>query len=224
MAKSHLFFDMDGTLTLSRQHISFEMLDFLNDIEEDIIVVSGANIDRMKEQLCTLDCVIMSQSGSVCDLWEYKLTDEEEKEIMTHIWKVKDDPDFKPLVPDDIIHNRGAQISLSFLGHTAPTNDKDTYDPNGKLRREFLRHYPFESSTLEVHVAGTTCVDYTNKNYTKGKNIARYIEKMGWDPRECIYFGDALYENGNDATVKGVIDTIPVTDPYDLLESLKRLI
>jgi len=224
MAKQHLFFDMDGTLTASRQHISFEMLDFLNNVEEDIVVVSGANADRMKEQLCTLDCIMMSQSGSVSEYWKYELSDKEENEIMAHIWKIKEDPDFKPLVPDDIIHNRGAQISLSFLGHTAPTNDKDNFDPNGKIRRQFLKEYPFTSETIEVHVAGTTCLDYTNKGYTKGKNIERLIKHFGWEPLECIYFGDALYENGNDATVKGVIDTVPVTDPEDLLEALKRLL
>ena len=224
MAKQHLFFDMDGTLTESRQHISFEMLDFLNDIEEDVVVISGANIDRMKDQLCTLDCIMMSQSGSVCKYWNYELTPQEEEEIMAHIWKIKADPNFKPVLKDDIIHNRGAQISLSFIGHTAPVPIKSEFDPSGSLRRKFLEKYPFKSDTIEVHIAGTTCLDYTNKNYTKGKNIERFIQKKKWDPRECIYFGDALYEGGNDETVKGVIDTIPVTDPYDLLEALKRLI
>ncbi len=216
--------DMDGTVTESRQHISFEMLDFLSGIDEDIVVISGANEERMKDQLCTLDCLMMSQSGAVCEFWKYELTPEEENEIMAHIWKIKEDKDFKPLLPNDIIHNRGAQISLSFLGHTAPIEDKREYDPNGELRRKFLKKYPFKSKTIEVHVAGTTCLDYTNKNYTKGKNIERLIKEMNWEPRECIYFGDALYENGNDETVKGIIDTIAVTDPFDLLESLKRLV
>ncbi len=222
--KRHIFADMDGTITESRQHISFEMLDFLNDIEEDLIVISGANIDRMNEQLCTLDCIKMPQSGASCEFWKYELTPEEETEVMAHIWKITKDPDFKPILAHDTIHNRGSQISLSFLGHTAPIHDKEVFDPSGKLRNQFLKKYPFISQTMEVHVAGSTCLDYTNKNYTKGKNVERLIKHFKWEPLECIYLGDALYENGNDATVKGIIDTVSVTDPHDTLEALRRLI
>jgi hypothetical protein len=43
---------------------------------------------------------------------------------------------------------------------------------------------------------------------------------MNWNADEAVYFGDALYEGGNDETVIGIIDTIPVKDhrhTYDLL-------
>lgn len=213
----HFFFDLDNTLTESRQQISDDVINTLAHLEGDIVIISGASKEQMQKQLngFNLD-FLLSQSGAQCPFWDYKLSGEEVTEIYSHVDSILDGGD-----TTDKIQNRGSQIALSLIGHNADINLKKGFDPDGKIRKELLKIHPFESKNLEVRIAGTTCLDYTHKDYTKGKNIARLIKKLGWKKEQCIYFGDAFFGGGNDETVKGVIKTVEVKNPKDLVDKLQ---
>ncbi len=43
---------------------------------------------------------------------------------------------------------------------------------------------------------------------------------MNWEKSECLFFGDALFPEGNDETVIGVIETIQVENPDDCYQKL----
>ncbi len=60
------------------------------------------------------------------------------------------------------------------------------------------------------------------KGRNKGYNIKRLIEHEGWDASECLYFGDSLFPGGNDETMIGVIDTVPVRDHRHTYELLRE--
>ncbi|MDO8520795.1 MAG: HAD hydrolase family protein, partial [bacterium] len=113
------------------------------------------------------------------------------------------------------LEDRGSQISYSFVGHTAKIEEKEKFDPDKSRRTTILREYPFRSETVEVKIAGTTCFDFYIKGSHKGKNIAELCKKMGWEKDECLYVGDALFKNGNDESVIGVIPLKKVRDPKD---------
>jgi phosphomannomutase len=211
----HIFADMDGTVCESREKISTTMLEALTHLKHDLVIISGAERERMKVQLLGLDCYIMAQSGNDTHLWKKNLTENNKKKILAHIKKIVE-------VKEDMIDDRGCQISLSFVGHHAPIELKKTFDPIGQTRIKLLKEKPFINNMLECRVAGTTCLDYTRKDGMKGKNIGKFIKQMGWDKKECIYFGDKLYKGGNDESVVGVIEVVPVKNPQDLLEKLKN--
>lgn len=215
--KTHLFFDMDGTITESRQDISIEMFRKLAKLKQDIIVISGAEIERMKKQLSNLPVFYMAQSGNDTKFWNDKLTDKELKEIYKHADKII-------YIKADMLQNRGCQVSLSLVGHNADMEIKKKFDPDGTLRVDLLKEFPFESETLECRVAGTTCLDYTRKNGTKGKNIERLINYFKWKKEDCVYFGDKLMKGGNDESVVGVMDTVAVANPTDLLLKLSKYV
>jgi HAD superfamily hydrolase (TIGR01484 family) len=222
-----LFFDLDNTLTRSRTPITIAMRELLESLPFDIVVISGASVDQIKYQLNGLSCYTLGQNGNHAvqverELWCDFLTPEEVADIEAHIATL-------PLpvpVPDehDLVENRGSQISFSIYGHHAPVADKEKIDPDQAHRISMLKMHPLVSDTVEVKIAGTTCLDYFKKGRTKGYNVTRLCQFESWNMDTCLYFGDALYPGGNDETVIGVIDTQAVANPdetFKLLTGIK---
>lgn len=208
-------FDLDNTLTESKQKISLEMKKALLAQNCPIIVISGANREQIEYQLDGLFCTILAQSGNDTPKWKNELKSNESQEVWLHI------NSFAYCGTDmDSWDNRGSQISFSFIGHRAEISSKKKFDPERKIRQAILKQHPFKSKTLQVTIAGTTCLDYTRKNGTKGKNIERWIKENKLNKKDCVYYGDALFKGGNDESVKDVIRCISVKNPADLLKKL----
>lgn len=226
--KKYLFFDLDGTLTPSRQKIKQEMSEILPKLGRTIIVVSGSKNSQIREQISDLSVYSLGQNGNQAMdtsgnlLWENILSVEEKRAVMDHIKLIR--PKLTHAIPneDDLIEDRGSQVSFSIYGHNAPPEEKRSCDGDFKKRRYLLSQYPFISDTMEVQIGGSTCLDYFKKGLNKGTNVKRLIDTMGWNKEECVYFGDALFPGGNDETVVGVIDTVEVTNEVDAVNKLRR--
>lgn len=209
------FFDLDGCITESRQIISSEMKEKLLSLKEPFVVVSGAQVSRIDTQMDGVSCIKMGQNGNDAPDWQNKLTKKETQEIFNHIHKIY------PYFPDDCIQNRGCQMSLSFIGHSADIKDKKKFDPRKKLRYDILKKIPFKSKNLIVRVAGTTCFDYNRKGNLKGDNLKRYMKLHKLNPKDCTYYGDNFTKGGNDESVLGVMKCVKVKGPQDLWKKLK---
>lgn len=224
--KTHLFFDLDNTVTRSRTKIATALKEILTHTEYDVIIVSGATCTQIAYQMDEVPCYKLGQNGNHAvdkndlNLWEERLSETEKTEILKHIhslprtWEVTDE--------NDLIQDRGCQISYSLLGHHEIIERKEAFDPQSNIRKDLLEKYPFQSETLEVKIGGTTCLDYTAKGKHKGYYVAKLIEEMEWNKDECIYFGDMLFPGGNDETVVGVTDTQAVKNPEDTLQILLK--
>ena len=208
------FFDLDGCITESRQVISSKMKEKLLSLNEPFVVVSGAQISRIETQMDGVPCIKLGQNGNDAPDWQNRLTRKEIKEIFNHIYKIY------PYFPEDCVQNRGCQMSLSFIGHSADIKDKKHFDPRRKLRHAILKKIPFKSKTLIARVAGTTCFDYNRKGNLKGDNIKRYMELHNLKKKDCIYYGDNFSKGGNDESVLGVMKCVRVKNPDDLYKKL----
>lgn len=218
MSYRHIFFDLDKTIAPAREPILPEMYEFLSDLKQDLIIVSGQAVDQITQQSKKLPAIRLGQNGSHAvdrdgnELWYSPLTEPERTEILSHIetlieaLKEKPDPAHTP------IEDRGAQITFSPIGNTAPVELKRTYDPDRKKRERLLSKHPFHSAELTVKIGGSTSLDYIHKKRHKGYHVQKLIDHYHWDNVDCVYFGDGLYPGGNDESVIGVIDTIPVQD------------
>jgi HAD superfamily hydrolase (TIGR01484 family) len=223
----HLFFDLDNTLTRSRSSITKKMFERLDSLPQDVVVISGAKVEQIKSQLNNFECFVMGQNGNHAvfngeELWYDILKPDKVIEIMNHIsslprtWNVPNE--------NDLLENRGCQISYSIYGHHAPVEEKEKFDPDQNKRRALLEAHPLISESVEVKIAGTTTLDYTRKGRHKGYNVLRLIEHLEWSKDTCLYFGDSLFIGGNDETVIGVIDTETVRNPTDTYEKLARFL
>lgn len=226
----HLFFDMDQTIAPARQPMLPEMFDLLNTLPHSIIIVSGQEVAKINWQSNGLRSYTLGQNGNHAtdlddnELWHVPLDPQHKAEIMAHIEAIIE------LLDHDLNHewspieDRGAQITFSPIGNTAPVELKMTYDPDRRKREAFMAQVPFQSDELVVKIGGSTSLDYIHKERHKGTNVQKLIDLMGWDKDECVYFGDGLYPGGNDEAVIGVIDTVPVKDHLETYDILLRKI
>ena len=223
----HFFFDLDNTITQSETKITKEMQVLLDSLEQDVVIVSGSTVEEVREQTNNLECFILGQMGNHAvfgdeELWFDALNPDKVVEIMDHATSIPRDWD----IPDvnDLLRDMGCQIAFSLYGFSASNEEKEQFDPDGSRRKKILNKYPLLSDNVEVTISGSTRLDYTRKGKHKGYNVTRLIEHLAWNPAECVYFGDALYENGNDHSVVGIIDTIEVKNQEDTAKKIKELI
>ncbi len=226
----HLFFDMDQTIAPARQPILQHMYELLNELPQDIIIVSGQEVAKIGWQSNNLVSYTLGQNGNHAtdldnnELWNIPLDPHHREEIMQHIEKIIN------ILDHDINHDwtpiedRGAQITFSPIGNTAPNEIKKIYDPNKIKRNALMEAIPFESKELTVKIGGSTSFDYIHKERHKGTNVQKLIDHMGWDKDACIYFGDGLCPGGNDEDVIGVIETVFVKDHEDTYKKLKQIL
>jgi HAD superfamily hydrolase (TIGR01484 family) len=224
----HLFFDMDKTIAPARQPILPDMFELLNSRSEDIIIVSGQANDKIAWQSHNLRSIRLGQNGNHAEdydgteLWNDPLTKAERAEILDHIAQLIDLLPEAPNPEWDPIEDRGAQITFSPIGNTAPVDQKMSYDPDRKKRDAMMKQVPFESETLTIKIGGSTSFDYFREDRNKGTNVQRLIDLKGWENDDCIYFGDGLFPGGNDEAVIGVIETVPVQDHLETYEMLQK--
>lgn len=225
------FFDVDNTLTRSRSEVSSEMVKAMDKLTEqaDLIAVSGAEEVQIWKQLTDAfksKLYILAQNGNYARLpgakdtiWAEDLTDSMRRDIDKHILAIRERFSilFDNVNEDDLVQDRGCQVGFSLYGHNAPVEEKERFDPDRSLRKRILKEVPFESSEVEIKIGGTTTFDYFKSGSNKGVNVDRLIKYMDWKHDDCIYIGDGLSEGGNDESVIGVCDTLPVSDYKETL-------
>jgi phosphomannomutase len=226
----HLFFDMDQTLAPARQPILPEMFEYVSSLSQDIIIVSGQEVDKIIWQSNSLPAFRLGQNGNhavdvdAVELWNVPLEDHHRDQILDHINEIVEILEHELNHDWNPIEDRGAQITFSPIGNTAPHDLKKVYDPDRKKRESLLASIPFASEDLIVKIGGSTSLDYIHKDRHKGANVQKIIDLMKWSNDECVYFGDGLYPGGNDEAVIGVIKTVAVDDHLDCYKKLLALI
>ncbi len=221
---------MDQTIAPARQLILPEMHSLLSNVTEDIIIVSGQEVEKIKWQSDNLNAFVLGQNGNHAVspdgtlLWNIPLDPHHKDQILDHISEIMAILDHEVNHDWNPIEDRGAQITFSPIGNTAPNEIKKSYDPNRTKREHFLKSIPFASEDLVVKIGGSTSLDYIHKDRHKGTNVQKLIDFMHWNKDECIYFGDGLYPGGNDEAVIGVIETVLVADHLDTYQKLIALL
>lgn len=196
--------------------------------QKDVVVVSGAQASQIRTQIPESESrfFILGQTGNQAldkagqTMWQEKFTEKQTSAIYELIEKMKSDfpPDVRD--PNDLVENRGSQISYSPIGHHESLEKKYAFDPGNSRRRSVLAKYADDVDHIknlgaDVVPGGTTCFDFFLAGKNKGFNVARLIKHEGWNKKDCVYLGDALFPGGNDETVVGVIETHSVKDPDD---------
>ncbi len=241
-AKKHVFFDMDGTLTPSREPMSPEMttavIQLLNS-GRTVTVISGASREQMQKQLRmqTGNFTVLAQNGNDAqdwlgnqlwlneiswDLkyWVYRWI----HDSLYYVCEMREWVTWPISNMADMVEDRGCQISYSVLGHHAALEKKRAFDPTGAKRKEMLEDRPWTETQIEVRIGGTTCFDFFLAGQNKGTNIERFIKERHWSKEESLYIGDALFPGGNDEAVVGVIDTRAVDSVTETLELIRSML
>lgn len=233
----HIFFDLDNTLTRSRTLMPDAHQEIFKKLcaDKDVVVVTGGQISQIKKQIPpSFDGTYfaLSQSGNHAVaknggiLWSERFTKEQKAAIFAFIKLVHDEVALPVAEENDLVEDRGSQISYSLIGHHEDVAKKEAFDPGARKRLGILAQHKEEVEKLraagaDVRPGGTTTFDFTIAGKDKGFNILRFIEHEGWKKEDCIYIGDALFPGGNDETVIGVIPTHAVKDPDETFDFVK---
>lgn len=236
----HFFFDLDKTLTASRSQMSAEHQDIFERLckSADVVVVSGGNEAQIREQITPrFDGMYytLAQSGNHAvnadgtEMWNDVLTQTQVDATLAFIELLKQYFNLEVRDQDDLVENRGAQISYSVVGFHESTEKKYAFDPDDAKRQAALAALSEELKKLneagvEGVPAGTTTFNFMALGKNKGFNIKRFLASMAWDAGDCVYVGDALFPGGNDETVIGVIPTHPVTNPDETFSFIKKML
>ncbi len=236
----HFFFDLDNTLTPSKALILERHIPVLQKLctTADVIVVSGHGEKDIRAHLrpeCEGMYHILGQNGNYAEtkdgkkLWNRSLSQDRKDAILAFIAKAQKHLNLTVKDPNDIIDDRDSQIAYSLIGHHEDSEVKRAFDPKHAIRIKLLGDLAGDVAMLrdagvEVRSGGTTVLDFFELGKNKGFNVAAFIASMGWQTKDCLYFGDALFPGGNDETVIGVIATQAVDGPDETFTFISKML
>jgi len=240
-------FDLDNTLTKSKQPIEEPMLHTLSSLlkNTNVAITSGGKLEQLIKQVAEKipddnllgKLFLLPTSGAALYVYENKdwkciyedsLSPEEVEDIGNAIRFANDKThtvDFNQQSYGERIEFRGAQISFSALGQKAPLEEKIAWDPTRAKREAFLAMILPLLKAYTVRIGGTTTIDITKKGIDKAYGIKQLSKYLSIPINRMLYVGDELGPAGNDEVViKTGIETRTVTNPDDTEHFIKSLL
>jgi len=206
MYKVKYIFDVDGTLTPSRQQIDFDFLNFLLDFanRNDVYLVTGSDRPKTIEQIgkdLYFACKrVYNCSGS--DVYEkdiliyrdeWSLPSDAEEFLMDELHHSK-----FPIRTGNHIETRPGGVNFSVLGRGSEViiEERQEYvkwDINTGERRSIAERFKKRFPEIGCQVGGQTGLDISPLGCDKSQILRDF------EPQDTIYFyGDKLKEGEND--------------------------
>lgn len=224
-----LLFDMDGTITDPRQHISQEVVESLRSLPPGIKLhlVTGSDMAKVEEQipapllLDLFDRVYSCNGTSVynCSLdmddevrpiepeliHKVALLDHYSEADINHIVNVllrKAAHTHTKIKTGTFVEWRGSQINFSVIGRNCTIDQRSDYvqwDKKSREREKIIRFLRDEFQGWGL-------------SFRLGGQISIDITREGWDksyafsnmletPGQCVFFGDKICKDGNDLDI-----------------------
>lgn len=211
-------FDVDGTLTPSRQQISPRFGDWLlNWISvsqtrgDSIMLVTGSDRAKTVEQLgeeivsavrycCNCMGNVVYYNNKLIHNYKFQypnsLSEFLNKELESSVYSER---------CGNHIEDRGAMLNFSTVGRLADSEQRKRYNEWDKISGERLEiarkiNELFNEYNIIAQVAGEIGIDITAKGKDKSQCI-KYIENQ-----TAMFFGDRMDENGNDKPLADAIN------------------
>jgi len=201
---TNFVFDVDGTLTLSRQVINPEFAEwFLLFCQNNpVYVVTGSDYVKTFEQLGEKICNSLSGIYNCCGnvLYvkgemkyrnDFELTVQHEDYFNSLL-----DHSLFPFKTGKHIEKRIGLVNFSIVGRNAGLEERECYtkyDNAISERKNLAKLIEIKFPELEATVAGETGIDI----YPKGKDKSQIAN----DVQPFVFFGDKIITGGNDYTV-----------------------
>ena len=203
--KLHKFiFDVDGTLTPSRQRIDTDFAVYFSTfcVDNYVCLVTGSDrektIEQVGEEIYSLSKRVYNCSGS--DVWEG------ENNVYTSTWTLPHEAEKWlrqecrisefPLRTGLHIEKRPGMVNFSIVGRHATLGERKLYvkhdsktNERARIAKEFKKRFP----DIQAVVGGETGIDI----FPVGKDKAQIIDDF--DKNDKLYFfGDRMDKDGND--------------------------
>ena len=247
MIPSLVAFDIDGTLTESKQKVTQEVATVFTQLlaHTTVALTSGGKKELALDQIIAHlsadtrleNLYLLPTSGAQLliyknrvweSIYEELLTPEQITLItitLTQSAAATGVIDFSSPSFGERIENRGSQVSLSALGQQAPVDAKAAWDPTRSKRDTMLAYLTPRLAEFDVKLGGLTTFDITKKGINKAFGIRKISDYLSIPISDMLFIGDALYPGGNDEVVKETgITTVQTSGPHETIEIISRLL
>ena len=242
-----IVFDLDGTLTKSRNKVTVSTAKLfcrLLNIKK-VVVIGGGNYQQFQNQfLKYLPCseffnnlLILPTSGASMyfyhknkwhKVYQKFLTKNEKQQIYQTFNKVFQKLNYKePLKTyGKIFDDRQSQITFSALGQLAPLTKKQLWNKkNNKLRKQIAKELKKYLPDYVISLGGLTSIDITKGGIDKAYGIYQIMKFWNIRKEDLVFIGDALFKGGNDYLVKKTgIKTIQVKNYHQSEKLIKDIL
>jgi HAD superfamily hydrolase (TIGR01484 family) len=241
-----IVFDLDGTLTQSKEPLDDEMVVLLQKLLENhnIAIISGSSWKQFKKQILSplgeddvsLNNLYLlpSSGGSMYQTWgrygwvatfQTKFQKRDISRIESVISEVTNESSFEQ--PKTLwgkqIENRESQITFSALGQKAPIDEKEKYDPDFSKRKALLDILQKKLSGYDVSISGTTSIDISLKGINKKYGIDEVMKRLHVSKDDVLFVGSNIFRgNSNYAVVEMGLDYVQVNNPEEVKNWIKN--
>ncbi|MCX6786494.1 MAG: HAD-IIB family hydrolase [Candidatus Kaiserbacteria bacterium] len=242
-----IVFDLDGTLTESKQPLDSEMASLVAKLlaVTKVAVVSGGALPQFLKQVFArlpndanfANLYLLPISGAAlyefCEvglgkIYEERLSEKEAHTIETAMREAAKETgliNFSEPAWGERIEYRGGQVTMSALGQEAPLAEKKAWDPDHAKRRKLQAAIAARLPEFSVGMGGATTIDVTKRGIDKAYGIRQLCKRLGIPESEALYVGDELMAGGNDEAVyKTAAQTKSVKNPAETAKIIKSLL
>lgn len=236
--KKLVIFDLDGTLTPSKQYMRPSVAEAVSSLIGviKVAIISGEAFGQFEVQFLRslppanenlTNLYILTTSGARIYTWKREwhpsfgdalLSPADKKKIFAAFEYAFSATGYvKPAtVYGEMIEDRDAQITFSAFGQKAPLELKQSWDPTREKREKLVNALREKLPEFDVKIGGTTSIDVTLRGVNKGYGIHKLEQHLGIPLHDMIFVGDALYYGGNDYPAKATgVDCIEVSGPEE---------
>jgi hypothetical protein len=242
-----IIFDLDGTLTVSKQRLDDEMVEMLAKLlrKTKVAITSGGKWGQFLKQVVEPlekyrklfgNLYIFPTCGGAFywykdkewqPVYEHLLSSEQEKKIMAAFEKTFEEIGFEQpkKIYGEQIEKRGTQITFSALGQLAPVSEKVKWDPDLSKRKKIVAVLERLLPEFQIAFGGMTSIDINLKGINKAYALQQIEKLFGIKISEMLYVGDKLEPGGNDYVVVPTgVKTKAVSDIKETKIFLKNLL
>jgi len=243
-----IIFDLDGTLTESKQPLAPEMAALLARLlaVTPVAVISGGAFLQFQKQVIERlpsfskfsNLYILPTSGAALyefksDAWKRVYEERISERDAALIEKALEDGaeesgviDLRAKTWGPRLEYRGGQVTFSALGQEAPIAEKKKWDPDYAKRRTLqaavAKHLP---KGFAAAMGGATTIDVTKEGVDKAYGIHQLCTRLGIAEKDALYVGDELQKHGNDEAVyKTEAETKRVANPSETAVFIRSLL
>lgn len=232
--KRLLCFDLDGTLSQHKTHMTDENKDVLKRLDSmyKVIMVGAGNAPRIYNQMEQYPIDIIAnygmQESAIVD-GEFKIiredTVEPDKEYFNRTCQyLREKYGYTEYAGGHLEFHASGMVTFCLIGSGAKIEDKVVFDPDRSKRRVLYDEICSLFPEHVVFIGGSSSFDFAPKQYNKYDSIMRYAAEHGYDKDEILFIGDDFGDGGGDSHVRIFgMDYVQIDDYRTLPEALKFL-
>lgn len=234
-------FDVDGTLTPSRQKATPEIMEFLRDLREKALIgfVGGSDLAKQKEQLGD-ECVqlfdfcfpenglhfIKNGQEISSESYLHYVGEETHVKLVNKAMEVMSKIDL-PFKRGSFIELRNSMVNISPVGRTCLNEERPAfckYNEEHQIMKGIVAALQPEFPQLTFSIGGQISIDVFPNGWNKTYCL-NHINKE--EEIETIYFfGDRTHEGGNDYEIANHAQVVAhtVTSPEDTMAKVGEVL